>query len=405
MNKKKILIAVSEWGYGPISTLKVIIDEIYEKYDFVFVGKEKHVLDFVKKNMNYIQEEYIEMDEVSFKDIDLILNCMDIESLLYAWKYGIPVYTIDNLYFFWGPKWERSDYKKVKEIVLDVTLPIKDKIQKLYSLPNYQGYLSIYILSKYVFLQHYVELGQDMWFINKDNVYFIDPIIKRIAKEKKKKTKVLVSFSGLITPVTTMNDISIYMYLVKILLNELLNEGITNIIITTPKASLVLAKEILGSMDIEITSMDQKTFLYNLKEAKIILCPCGFSTTFEALYYKTPVFFLPEFHDGNIYNYHGIVDFNICKYKKLSNVYPAMNSEEMGLFKYRTVEELYDGYRKILCDKNKLITIKRIAEKKASLIKKMCENHESEYMYQMDMWKNKFSTFNGEREIIRLVEL
>lgn len=405
MNRKRVLIAVSEWGYGPISTLKVLTDEICEKYSFVFVGKEKHVLDFVETNMKYIQEKYTEIDEVDFKDIDLILNCMDIESLLYAREYGIPVYAIDNLYFFWGPKWEMSDYKRVEGIVLDVTLPIRDKIQKLYSLPNYQGYLSIYILSKYIFLQHYAQLGQDVWFLNKDKVYFIDPIIKKIAREKKEKTKVLVSFSGLITPATTMSDISIYMCLVKILLKELLKEGITNIILTTPKASLTLARKILGSMDVEITSMDQKTFLYNLQEAKIVLCPCGFSTTFEALYYKTPMFFLPEFHDGNIYNYYGIIDFNICRYRKLSNVYPSMSVEEMGLFKYQTVEELYNGYRKILSDKNELIIIEKIVRKKAALIKKMCENHESVYMHQMDMWKTKFSTFNGERDIIRQVKL
>ena len=53
--KKFLLIGVSEWGYGPISTLKPVLDQLKDYYEIIIYVKSSHVINFIKTNCNYIK--------------------------------------------------------------------------------------------------------------------------------------------------------------------------------------------------------------------------------------------------------------------------------------------------------------------------------------------------------------
>lgn len=52
--KKRLLIGVSEWGYGPIATLKPILDQLKKTYEIIVYVRSLHVIGFINTNCKYI---------------------------------------------------------------------------------------------------------------------------------------------------------------------------------------------------------------------------------------------------------------------------------------------------------------------------------------------------------------
>ena len=118
MSKKRLLIGVSEWGYGPIATLKPILDQFKETYEIIVYVRSLHVIDFINTNCKYINifiKSYKEL--MLLKNVDMVLSCMNIGVLLFAKKYNICSYCIDNLYYFWN--WKREDFDSYNMVVND----------------------------------------------------------------------------------------------------------------------------------------------------------------------------------------------------------------------------------------------------------------------------------------------
>ena len=395
MSKKKVLFAVSEWGFGPISTLRVIGDKISDDVDIIFLGKSEHVKNFVRNNMPYIENIYSDPEEINFNNLHAVINCMDIMTLLYAKKYEIPVYMIDNLYFFWD--WNETDEQHVINIVENESLTIQKRIDQLHGLPDYKGYMSFYILSKHIYLQCYTNIDKMFLEKYKHKIQFISPIIKKQKSNSKKKDKVLISLSGLITPVSTRLSIHLYMCFVKKIIESLPIKEETICILTTPKETLSVAVQVFSSTGIEVLAMSQDVFVKNLSESQLLLCPSGFSTTFEALYYKTGIIFLPEFHDGNIFNYHAMADFYVESYSELNRVYPNYHLNTFGDYEYKSIEDINSHYLDLLCNLDYNETLGKMTEK----IIYALDSGQKLYLNQKQYWEKKYTEFNGEDIIIQ----
>lgn len=287
MSKKRLLIGVSEWGYGPIATLKPILDQFKETYEIIVYVRSLHVIDFINTNCKYINifiKSYKEL--MLLKNVDMVLSCMNIGVLLFAKKYNICSYCIDNLYYFWN--WKREDFDSYNMVVNDKKINDIEIYKKIKLLPNYAAYIGMYSIPRNIFIQKYCNnyiLGS----IYKNKIIEVSPIIKKIDVNKidiDKRKGILISFSGLITPYSNNKNISLYMNFVKKILYNVLEFYNKNVLITVPKEALAIAKNIFSMFNINITSLNQSEFFLEMSKRRLLFVPCGFSTTYEAMYYK-----------------------------------------------------------------------------------------------------------------------
>ena len=163
--KKFLLIGVSEWGYGPISTLKPVLDQLKDYYEIIIYVKSSHVINFIKTNCNYIKffiNDYTDL--MLLKNINLVLSCMHIGVLLFAKKYNIPAYCIDNLYYFWN--WGNNDFHKFYIILNNNDISNPETYKKLQALPNYGAYIAMYTLSKNIII--YIQINMVFSFLFQD---------------------------------------------------------------------------------------------------------------------------------------------------------------------------------------------------------------------------------------------
>lgn len=84
--------------------------------------------------------------------------------------------------------------------------------------------------------------------------------------------------------------------------------------------------------------MNHEQFLKELNRAIVTLVPCGFTTIFESLAYKTPLIFLPDNHNGHVYEYL-IISKNIKKDRE--SVFPNLlfTLDNSDLFDIRHIDD------------------------------------------------------------------
>ena len=400
--KKFILIGVSEWGYGPISTLKPVLDQLKDYYEIIIYVKSSHVINFIKTNCNYIKffiNDYTDL--MLLKNINLVLSCMHIGVLLFAKKYNIPAYCIDNLYYFWN--WGNNDFHKFYIILNNNDISNPETYKKLQALPNYGAYIAMYTLSKNIFIQKYCN-NYNLNKLFKNKILEIPPIIKKIKINNLHSNKhgILISFSGLITPYSTENNILLYMTFIKKILYNILISYNKDILITVPKDVLLLAKKVFTNFKINITSLSQQDFFTEMSNRRLLFVPCGFSTTYEAMYYKIPLIFLPEFQDGNFHNYLGMGNFNNFTIKKMKKIFPGLFIKEFSSSsKYISVNDLYKEYNIYIHDK---LLIRKYRKYISFITYIFYKNYIEKFSLQKNFLSKKTNNFNGENIIINAIK-
>jgi len=197
-----------------------------------------------------------------------------------------------------------------------------------------------------------------------------------------------VSLSGGISPVTNLSAAVRYTkMIIDLISGEIKNFPAAKRFVLTghPNVIEIIKKSEFDKKDLfNLVALNHEQFLKEINRAIVVLVPCGFTTIFESLASDTPLIFLPDNHNGHVYEYLIITE----KIKrKRDSVFPNLLftlscsnlknirkvDESMAMIRYFTGKyfddakfrkEYKEKFRKIVNDFNKkknLMTIQKSA--------------------------------------------
>jgi len=314
----KILIGAQSWAYGPAGKASAIGHEFKKRgVSLDFVGADTS-LDFCRNTKHFDQffqissvKDYLNLDILKY---DAVVSIMDPFLSLTAKKNNIPIFYVDSMSRFWiwkNTKRTLDNIKKLEQFNLKVALKKMNEIE-----PDNRQLIG-HLYSNYIFTQGAPQFISE----TKNKIKNVGSIINLSFINKKKRDTVLVSLSGGISPVTDLNSAIKY---AEMIIN-LVSDSVKNFIsskrfVMTGHPSVIDKINKKGSI-FEFLAMNHEEFLKELNRAIVVLVPCGFTTIFESLAYKTPLIFLPDNHNGHVYEYL-IISEKIKKYRE--SVFPNL---------------------------------------------------------------------------------
>ena len=138
------------------------------------------------------------------------------------------------------------------------------------------------------------------------NIVSVSPIVDSSFKKTETRDTVLISLGGLLSPLNQKKEALSYVELVLKLMTPFIAEisGRYKVVLTTNPE---ITKHIKNApQGLVVTSMSHGECLQQINRSILVFAPAGLTTIFECLLYETPIFILPELHDGHLPNYLGL---------------------------------------------------------------------------------------------------
>lgn len=314
----KILIGAQSWAYGPAGKASAIGHELKKKGVSVdFVGPNTS-FDFCQNTKNfdhffYIShiKDYLNLDISKY---NAAISVMDPFLAFIAKKGNIPIFYADSMSRFWV--WENTK-KTVNDIKKLEQLDLKLALKKINEFKPDDRQLIGHLFSDYIFTQ-----GTPQFiFETKNKIKNVGSIIDLSFVGRRKRDTILISLSGGISPVTNLDSAVKYAEMViDMVSDKIKNFRSSKRFIITGHPSVIdkIKKE---RSVFKFAAMNHERFLKELNRAIVVLVPCGFTTIFEALASKTPIIFLPDNHNGHVYEYL-IISEKIEKHRE--SVFPNL---------------------------------------------------------------------------------
>ncbi len=314
-----ILVGAQYWAYGPAGKANAVSSELNkEGYDLDFVGIETAYdlcsdTDYFNKLYNFDESNFNKIE----KDYDVVVSVMNPHLAMWAYKHDFPLVYIDSMSWFW--RWDeldsdsvRKNISKIEKVDFSEACNILDKLE-----PDEQQ-LFAHIVSDKILAQGEPQLVKE----TKDKAKNVGSIINLDYIDKSvERDTLLVSLSGGLSPATDLSAAMRYANLVL----DMLGERIKN----WPNAQRFVITGhplVISNLDnypdfFELESYSHSEFLTALNRATCVLVPCGFTTIYESLAYGAPLAFLPENHNGHVYEYLTITK-GIEKLKEKEKIFP-----------------------------------------------------------------------------------
>ncbi len=334
----KILSGAQSFGYGPASKLVVLVNHLRNDGLWVDFWGQESALNFAETNLAgggtiLSGEPLASLDPALYR---AVLTVMDPRLAAWGYYHNLPVLAVDSLYWFWD--WSQLAHEQAR---IDNLLSyhkahtsLAELVSSIEALPPHVQQYATHSMASQSLIQHYPGGQQDESINDRLRLVKVGPIVDTKYRKKVKRDTLLVSLSGMLSPLVSRGDADVYMKLVLELLDPVLSAlpvSVTPIFTVNP-ALLQAAKAIFGEAAV---TMDHSTFLKTLNRSLAVLAPAGITTLYECLAYETPMLFLPEQHDGHFSNYDRLARLTATKTE-----FRAMFPE--GLLGYHAVLERRD---------------------------------------------------------------
>lgn len=305
----KIAASSQAFGYGPSSKVVTFIKNLKiakpNEYEVDFYGTDIS-LTYARQNSAHFNQIF-DFLQPKNNDYDIVISAMEPSLIFWAVVNHKKSIYIDSLYWFW--KWDDDKLAELKQIaskirqsetIENVNLVIRDvdphSMQYLAHLLASKSLVQIFpgtiestIKDKYRSSLKIHRIG-----------YLIDTSLKR---EGLDRTKILISLSGLLSPLNRIVDAIQYYDFVMDLISETIDRLPKKIDVHLTVNPTILKKISKRSARIKIDSLDHDLFMELLNESLVTVAPAGITTILESLTYDTPIMFIPEQHDGHYENY------------------------------------------------------------------------------------------------------
>ncbi len=373
--KPRFLITAQSFGFGPVSKGVTIVSILKSKYgneaEFDFIGDDT-ALTFVKGNSELFNNIY---ESTKNKLINLIksnnyvglISVMEPYSVVLAKKYNMNVFSIDSLHWFWN--WDNSFENLLKD--LDNSLYNYSPemiINTLDKIDPHNRQKVTHQFSDLSFLQKYPGKKSNQSKFQNRKFKKVNPIIDDSYKDKEiKRDKLLISLSGQLSPIVDVDMALEYGLFCLKLLKEPLQEldGIEPILVGNPK----VMKKVKERTKFNCGLLSHKDMLKNINRAIGFLCPPSITSLYESLYYETPVFFLPEQHDGHYPNYERLMNSTSSQDGTFPKLLLSDYFEELKSTKESEVHYIYEKISELM--KNTSHPVYQDLKRKSLLIKSL----------------------------------
>lgn len=296
---KSILIGAQFWAYGPAGKACAIAHELKKTgVNVSFAGTQTsfqmcrdsgHFDETIKVDNPY---EYEKLNK-----FEGVVSVMDPYLALYAYKNNIPLVYADSMSWFW--RWNSFNNEATAWIDKIKEMSFVEGCDLISSLEPDQRQLLAHLLSDEIYTQGPPQTIPQTKFKVKNAGAMID--LSYIQKQT--RDTVLISLSGSISPATTLESALKYVYMIFDLLSDKLQKWPhASRFVLTGNPTVINAIQEHPDF-IELKAFNHPEFLTELNRALAVLIPCGFTTIYESLAYGAPVAFLPENHNGHVYEY------------------------------------------------------------------------------------------------------
>jgi hypothetical protein len=295
-----ILMGAQFWAYGPAGKANAIAHELKNLGRGIdFVGAEtSYQLCKASGNFNNLYDFNSGPRLDGFRDYRAVVSVMDPYLALWAHKRKIPLIYADSMSWFW--RWKNIDPVPVRKVVSHIDkISFKEGCKALDIMEPDQRQLFAHLVSDRILGQGSPQVVAE----TKNKASNAGSMIDLNYIKKTKRDTLLISLSGGISPATNLSAALRYSKLVLDLLGDKLTKwpGAKRFVMTGHP--LVISKIKKYPNFLRLAALSQRDFLKELNRAVAVLVPCGFTTIYESLAYGAPVAFLPENHNGHVYEY------------------------------------------------------------------------------------------------------
>lgn len=302
-NERRILIGAQSWAFGPAGKASAI-GHAFQKLgiktcfvggstSFSFCKSSEHFDDFIEVSSAY---DYLKLQK---DDFSMVISVMDPYLAVWAVKKNLPVYYVDSMSWFWN--WEDSESVEVFTKNFRGK-GVADDFKYLDALPPDTRQLIAHQISKSIFSQGRPQVTTE----TKKKAKNVGPVIDLLYRENSvKRDTIIISLSGGISPANSLEEAVRYANMVV----DLIFSGRSESFFQNRKFIITGHPEVIKNMHnphragVELKALSHPDFLRALNKAAVVFIPCGFTTIYEALAYRVPVVFLPENHNGHVYEY------------------------------------------------------------------------------------------------------
>jgi hypothetical protein len=303
---KSILVGAQFWAYGPAGKACAIAHELKKSNINVTFAGTQTSYQMCRDSGNF--DKVVEIDdphryESLGNQFNGIVSVMDPYMALWAYKNNLPLVYADSMSWFW--KWNRFDNKALDWMEKVKKMSFVDGCDLISKLEPDQRQLLAHLLSNEIYTQDTPQTIQ----LTENKVKNAGAMIDLNYIQDQTRDTVLISLSGEISPITNLGMALKYVDMIFDLLTDKLQKW--------PNASrfvLTGNPTVINSIKnhpefVELKALNHPEFLSELNRAVAVLIPCGFTTIYESLAYGAPVGFLPENHNGHVYEYLTITKF------------------------------------------------------------------------------------------------
>ncbi len=312
----KIAASSQAFGYGPSSKVVTFIKNLNiakpNEYEVDFYGTDIS-LTYAKQNSEHFNQVF-DFLQPKNNDYDIVISAMEPSLIFWAVLNHKKSIYIDSLYWFW--KWDDDKFTELQQIASKIREA--DTIENVNQIirdvdPHSMQYLAHLLASKslvQIFPGTVESSAKDKY---RSNLkihrigYLIDTSLKREGLER---TKILISLSGLLSPLNRIVDAIQYYDFVMDLISETIDRLPKEIDVHLTVNPTILKRISKRSDRIKIDSLDHDLFMELLNESLVTVAPAGITTILESLTYDTPIMFIPEQHDGHYENYQRLCTDN-----------------------------------------------------------------------------------------------
>lgn len=299
--KTKLAVAAQSFGYGPCSKLSTILD--FLNPNATFYGNTTS-LTFAKLNKEVFRK-IVKMQgkdyfQIPFAQYSYSIAVMDYDFAIAAWWNNNKYIYVDSLFWFWD--WSKINLDSIK--LLD-NLKEKGDLTEFLKIwnnidPHSKQYFAHFYSTRSVIQKYANNTEHTKLFPNKRFVE-VGPIINNSLKKIATRTKIVVSYCGLLSPLVNKQKALEYIELTKKLLEIFLPKNKKNILFLVNPELRQECKKILPFG--KVYSLGHKSTLKLLNKTKALILPPSITSILEASEYGVPIILLPEEHDGHYPNY------------------------------------------------------------------------------------------------------
>jgi hypothetical protein len=353
----KVLSGAQSFGYGPSAKLGVLTNYLHQQGVTVDFWGQEIALRYARLNSPPDRRIYRGdlLSTLDAKPYGAVMTVMDPRVAAWGYFYDLPVLAIDSLFWFWDWSAPSEMLMRMRENIrrLKAHASLDDLLAYIGSLPDHLQQYATHFMASRSFAQHYPGCHRVRAVDDGLHVVEVGPIVDLAYKHQGVRDTVLVSFSGTLNPLMTHDDAMTYLQLVRVILAPALErlQGVVRTVVTVHPSLVEEARALFPG---SVGTLAHGEFLETVNRSIAVIAPAGITTLYECVMYETPIFVLPEQHDGHFRNYTRLTDLaeDVGEFRR---VFPEtlVNYRapiDAGAASPDYVAALYAAYKRFLAD-------------------------------------------------------